>query len=83
MAKKIKEINPQEYGIVREPSEDQLYLMKRCRNRLGWAEEVAVKLEGGWSLAKNRSKYMVLVDDVTWATEENQSQLLKILEEAA
>lgn len=52
-----------EYGLVREPSEGTVYLMKRAEDRPDWAEEVAVKLESRWA-NQGGSRYMVLWSDV-------------------
>jgi len=80
MVGQIAELNPCDYGLVTERSEGGLYLMQRCKNRPGWAEEVAVRLDGGWIPASG-SKYLVLVGDVTWAKKGDKSRLLKILGE--
>lgn len=78
-----KEINPQNYGTVVERSEGQLYLMKRCESRSGWAEEVALKLDEGWVKSPDRqSKYMVLIGDVKWFPDKEKSKLSEILKEA-
>ena len=81
MNEQILDINPRDYGLVIERSEDRVYLMKKCESRPGWAEEVAVRLDGEWNPSRG-AKYMVLAGDVAWAKEEDKSKLLKILEEA-
>ena len=81
MAEQILGINPCDYGLVTERSEGCLYLMKKCESRPGWAEEVAVRLDGEWNLSRG-AKYMVLAGDVVWAKKGDKSKLLKILEEA-
>jgi len=59
------------YGIVKEPSEGQFYIMMPDQEREGWAVEVAFHLKGpydnpnSWRLVGDReSKYMVLWSQV-------------------
>jgi len=83
MAKKTYKINICDYGIVRERSEGQLYLMRKSLTSPAMAEEVAAKLDCGWvKTPDNESKYMVLRGDVSWAKKANKSELEKILKEA-
>jgi len=66
MAIKIEDVD---YGIVSEPSEGTLYIMKPHPTRKEWAEEVAHHVRGSvnnprsWVLSRG-AKYMVLLDDV-------------------
>lgn len=71
MTKKQKSVAKIKYGIVREITEEQFYIMQPDPKRKGWAVEVAYYLNGpkddpkSWRLAKDDgSKYMTFWSDV-------------------
>ena len=76
MARAQEQINPSDYGLVREPTEGTLYLMKKSGTRIGWAKAVGVKADSEWR--GNPPKYMVLSEDIQPI---EKSRLLKILKE--
>jgi len=74
-------IKSEDYGLYREPSEGQLFLLKYDGKM--WAEEVAFKLKGLWYKSLKGSKYRVFWSSVeTRCTEGDLPALKKILKEA-
>ena len=78
---KMLEVKEAEYGIVREPTEGTLHLMRKIKDKSGdgWCESVAYDYGNGWNEAPEKSaKYRVLWNDVRVL---GKSELLKILQE--
>ena len=79
----IFNINPEEYGSVREYSEGTLYIMKKLAKPAGWAEEVAFRLNKRWMKSDDKSsRYRVMQSDVQWFEKSDLPSLLKIVLEA-